>query len=93
MNDKLTNNKSKLKKLLNIAKNAYSKIENALINIDNAKEKMLEASLLKLNSVLKNNCCGWIDRPKCSIVVKLLPPPIKKMYEIINLFEYVNLKI
>ena len=87
MNDKSTNNKSELKKLLHMAKNADSKIENALINIDNAKEKTLEASLLKLNSVLKKNCSGWIDGPKCAMVVKFLPSSIKNMYEIIYLFD------
>ena len=86
MNDKSTN-KSELKKLLHMAKNADSKIENALINIDNAKEKTLEASLLKLNSVLKLNCSGWIDGPKCAMIVKFLPLSIKNMYEIINLFD------
>ena len=70
-----------------MAKNADSRIESTLIDIDNAKEKTLEASLLKLNYVLKNNCSGWIDGPKCAMIVKFLPTPIKNMYEIINLFD------
>lgn len=81
-----TINDSELKKLLISYKKSESKIEDALIEIDNAKQKTLEMSLLKFNNIIEKNCSGW-NAPKCAIAERLLIADLQKIYNILKLFK------
>tara|TARA_Y100000389_G_C17375200_1_gene471252 strand:+ start:156 stop:1139 length:984 start_codon:yes stop_codon:yes gene_type:complete len=86
-----TTNDSDLKKLLIFFKKSDSKIEDALIEIDNTKQKTLEMSLLKFNYIIEKNCSGW-NAPKCAIAERLLVADLQKIYNILKLFK-TNLSI
>ena len=86
MNNYSTTNDSELKKLLNFLKKSDTKIEDALIEIDNTKQKTLEMSLLKFNNILEKNCSGW-NAPKCAIAERFLIADLQKIYKILKLFK------